>query len=301
MTALGIDVGGTLMRVATAPHDIRSAPVPADYRAFLDTAATIAPPGGFRSVAVGLPGATGTAVPRWIPALSYLDGRPLAADLAARLGAGRVTLANDAQLALLAEVREGAAAGVTDAVLVSVGTGIGGAIMLGGRIVRGAHGTAGSFGWLTAAGAVPTPDHGAFELAASGRALDRIATAAQHAAAAQSATAAQHATATRHAAPELIAAARSGDPVARAALAGWATALGTGIAAIASVLDPERVVLSGGLSDAFDAYADTVRAAIDRAGSPDGRRVALVPAALGSRAGVVGALHAATAGEEVWS
>jgi predicted NBD/HSP70 family sugar kinase len=324
---LGVDVGGTSVRVVARCPDgsrteVLTRPVPAGYDDFLGllevlaaalagacapagtggapagtggapagTGGASAKKGGAlagaaaapEAVVIGLPGAVGDPAVRWVPALSWLDGRTLAADVGRRLGAARVRVANDAQLALLGEVREGAARGAANAVLVSVGTGVGGAILLDGRIVTGAHGTAGSFGWLPSAGVTATDDHGALELAASGRALDRLAIGTTTAA-----NGAGDATG-----PDLIAAARAGDPAACAALDGWATALGTGIAGIASILDPEVVVLSGGLAAVYENYAEPLRAAVRAAGSPDGRRVPVVPAALGPHAGVIGALHAA--------
>lgn len=298
---LGVDVGGTSVRaVARCPDGSRTPvltrPVPAGYDDFLALLEELAnmlagTAGATETAVIGLPGAVSDPAVRWIPALSWLDGRALAADAGRRLAAVRVRVANDAQLALLGEVREGAARRAANAVLVSVGTGVGGAILLDGRIVAGAHGTAGSFGWLPSAGVTPTADHGALELAASGRALDRLATG----------TATPANGADRATGPDLIAAASRGDPAARAALDSWATALGTGIAGIASILDPEVVVLSGGLAAAFENYAEPLRAAVRAAGSPDGRLVPVVPAALGTHAGVIGALHAASTDAEVWS
>ncbi|WP_238015150.1 ROK family protein [Dactylosporangium sp. AC04546] len=288
MPALGVDVGGTSLRVCAVAGGVRSKvlarPVPTRYEALLDAIGELAAELGAATtgpVVVGLPGATGPSVPTWIPALPWLDRRPLADDLADRLGATTVTLANDAQLGLLGEASEGAARGASNAALVSVGTGIGGAIMLGGRIVRGAHGTAGSFGWLPSAGYTPTPDHGGLELAASGRALDRMAGPGR-------------------AGRDVVAAALAGEPTARETLDTWASALGEGLAALASVLDPEIVVLAGGLCDAFDVYAEAMLSALRRAGSPDARHVSVVPAALGSHSQVVGASIAAMSGK-VWS
>lgn len=282
MTALGVDVGGTSVRVCSERGSVSTAAVPGGYDDLLETVTRMAPRGLLNAVVVGLPGATSPAAPRWVPALPWLDGRPLAADLGARLGGAPVTLANDAQLALLAEVREGVAQGARDAVLVSVGTGVGGAIMSGGRIIRGAHGTAGAFGWLPAAGIEATADHGALELAAAGTALDRLA-------------------GSNLTGRDLIAAACSGDSAARAAVDGWAGALGNGIAALASILDPDLVIIAGGLCEAFDAYAEPLRAAVRRAGSPDARAVAVVPAGLGAHAGALGALFAADSEVGVWS
>jgi predicted NBD/HSP70 family sugar kinase len=89
-------------------------------------------------------------------------------------------------------------------------------------------------------------------------------------------------------------------PAARRALDGWAATLGRGIAALASVLDPEVVVLAGGLCEAFDAYAEPLRAAVRAGASPAARGVAIVPARLGGHAGAIGAL-CATDPPEVWA
>jgi glucokinase len=296
---VGLDVGGTNLRLlAEDPGGRRTpllnAPVPAPpdrgepgdaaYHAFLATVDKLIGEAGVAGrvagLGAGLPGTVDGARPAWVPNLPYLDGRPLAADLATRVGAAHVELGNDAQLALLGEAEEGAARGCRAALLVAVGTGIGGAIMAGGRIVRGARGSAGAFGWLPAGGTAATPDQGAFELAASGRALDRLAGPGGSRA--------------------LVAAARAGDPEAVATVAAYGRALGTGIAALASILDPEVVLLGGGLSEAADVLAEPIAAAAAEAASPNGRRVPLRPAALGAAAGAVGALHAARRRRGVW-
>src|SRR6185436_5576862 len=88
----------------------------------------------------------------------------------------RVGIGNDAQIALLAEARAGAAKGMSDAILLSIGTGMGSAVLANGAIVAGAHGGACSFGWASA-DADDTGDErsGWLERVASGRALDAIA------------------------------------------------------------------------------------------------------------------------------
>jgi predicted NBD/HSP70 family sugar kinase len=106
--------------------------------------------------------------------LPFLDGKDLAADLSERLGAD-VIVSNDAQLALLGEIWCGAAQNRQSAVLISVGTGVGGAIMMGGKIIRGIHGSAGAFGWLNLDWREPSdPNHGYVERHASGSALEAI-------------------------------------------------------------------------------------------------------------------------------
>ncbi|GAB3136313.1 ROK family protein [Microbispora hainanensis] len=266
-TFVGIDVGGTSVRVLAETPDGRgelvTAPVAGSYDAFLDQVAglcaAIARPAG---VGIGLPGTSGESRPMFVPALPWLEGRALREDLEARLGAP-VRLGLDGHLTLLAEAAEGAAKGVRSAVLLAVGTGIGGALLIDGRIWRGVHGSAGSWGWLPAD--VPNdPLHGPFEQAASGSSLRD--------------------------GPALVAAARAGDERARAALDAYAARLARGVAAVASTIDPEIILIGGGLADAMDVLGPPLQRHVARFASPDGRRVPVRPAALGSRAGAVGAL-----------
>jgi predicted NBD/HSP70 family sugar kinase len=225
------------------------------------------------SVAVGLPGQVAGDRVVWIPNLRFLDGSPLAALLAERLGAPCL-LSNDAQATLVAEGREGAARGYPDALLLAVGTGIGGAVQVDGRVVPGARGCAGSFGWLPLAGGVRDDDHGEWETAASGRSLEALG-------------------APWGSVQELLAAARAGDRQAGETVDGHARLLGRGAAALASVFDPGVVVFAGGLVQAFDLLEKPMRAAMAEYGSPAGRTVPIVPAALGSAAGVIGTVHLA--------
>jgi predicted NBD/HSP70 family sugar kinase len=286
---VGIDVGGTSVRVAAEDGPGRrskvvSALTPSSYRELLTTigrlAATVSE-GRVLAAACGLPGTSDGARPRFVPALGFVEGMPMSADLAATLGVPAL-LANDGQLALLGEAREGAAKDCASAVLVTVGTGIGGAIMVDGRIWSGHHGSAGSWGWLSAPGSGDHV-HGPFERAASGSAL--------------SVAAAAHAPGT--AGPDLIEAARRREPGALRAVSAYAEQLGRGIAAIASVIDPEVVLVGGGLSEAMDVLGPAIEDCRRRFASPDGRLVPVRAAALGRHAGVVGALWAARRGAEV--
>jgi predicted NBD/HSP70 family sugar kinase len=145
---------------------------------------------------------------------------------------------------------------------------------VGGRVVRGAHGCAGSFGWLPLAGGARDDDHGEWETAASGRSLEALAEP-------------------WGSVQDLLAAARSGDSDAVATLTGYGRLLGRGTAALASLIDPGVVVFAGGLVQAFDLLAVPMRDAMAEYASPAGRTVPVVPAALGGAAGVIGALHLA--------
>src|SRR6185295_12344301 len=114
-------------------------------------------------------------VARWVPNLPFLDG----VDIAGLVPAQTVAVANDAHLALVAEATRGAAKDLNDVVLLSIGTGIGSAVLVDGRIVRGAHGGACSFGWASADVTDAGDErHGWLERHASGRALDAAGEAA---------------------------------------------------------------------------------------------------------------------------
>ncbi|NUR86038.1 MAG: ROK family protein [Nonomuraea sp.] len=266
MRHVGIDVGGTSVRALTETDGKRGAvvkhAVPRGYQELLALLAGLAD--GADAVCAGLPGTSADGVPRFVPALPWLAGRPLAADLSGLVEAP-VRLGLDGHLTLLAEAREGAAKGMRSAVLVAVGTGIGGALLVEGRVWRGAHGSAGSWGWL------PTPSGETFEKAASGSALDGRG-------------------------PSLVSRARAGDTAALAELGAYAVRLSRGLAAVASVVDPEIVLVGGGMADAMDVLGPLLD--IARYASPDGGLVPVAPTGLGSDAGVVGALLAARIGDD---
>lgn len=302
----GIDIGGTQVRLATGHTDGKCRPVlraamPDTYSRFLGlisdliarakTTSAAGLAGAPAAVASGLPGTSDGERPVFVPALPWLEGKPLAADLGEVFGAP-VTLAVDGHLTLLAEACEGAARGRRSAVLVAVGTGIGGALMVGGRIWRGQHGSAGAWGWLphgadatrrVGASGLTATRHGEFELGASGTALDVRANALGVLSA-----------------QALVTAARAGDGPASAVVREYAAELARGLAALASTLDPEIILIGGGLSAAMDVLRPVIGQTMALAASPDGRRVPVRAAALGPDAGVIGAWHAARGGANIW-
>lgn len=288
---LGIDVGGSSVRMIMADagdrrSEVVAAGVPDSYRGLLDLVekmATRLAGTCLTAVGCGLPGWSDADRALFMPALPWLEGEPLRADLESLLGAD-VTLGVDAHLALLAEAREGAAKGFGSALLVAVGTGVGGAIMLDGRIWRGRRGTAGSWGWLPSPGASSDGLHGAFERVASGTALSQRA-----------GTMTPPTSAT-----DLVEAARSGSRGHAKEVARFARVLGRGLAAIASSFDPDLVIVGGGLSAAMDVLWAGLSDAMSRWASPAARDVAIVPALLGPSAGVVGALLAAGVEASPW-
>ena len=299
---LGVDLGGTKVRAALADSngEVRAELVePADARVpgalavqvrrmlgELRSQAGVADPRDVRAAGFALPvtihpvtGAIGSF--HNVPGLRGTDPRD---ELATALGIP-VAVGNDADLAALAEGRHGAAIGERDYVVVAIGTGIGMGIVAGGLLVRGSRGRAGEIGYLPL-GADPTEAEslraGAFERAAAGPALRRRIDAA---------VAADPATALRPGASlELVAsAAHAGDDMARRVLAEESRLIAEGIAAVAAVLDPAVVVLSGGVG-AVPALLEPVRAALARlvADPPEIRT-----GRLGERGPLVGAIDLA--------
>jgi len=294
---LGIDLGGTRLRAAWAPADGPLEPRPLGEEAAPASAAALAArvaahaaaagaqAGGeeVAALAVTIPGLVDGTVCRWVPNLPYLDGLDLAALLAG--AAPQVVAGNDAQLALLAEAADGAAAGARDAMLVAVGTGIGSAVLSQGRIARGAHGGACSFGWACADLADRGDERsGWLERQASGRALDALGETLDP---------------PRDGAG-LIAAARAGDGLALAALAPAVEALGATLAGAVALLDPEVVLLAGGVAAAADVLQPLLRAALAPRLPRHLRDVPVRAGAFGPRAGIAGALIAARRGPSWW-
>ncbi len=207
-----------------------------------------------------------------------------------------VVVENDGNVAAWGEVRFGGARGLRNAVMVTVGTGIGGGVIVDGRLVRGAHGVAAEIGHINA-----VPDgrpcgcgrNGCWEQYASGNALVREARA----------LAAER----RHEARELLAlgdgtpegvqgvhvtqAAAAGDPVAIEAFRVTGVWLGRGLADLGAVLDPEVFVVGGGVSEAGDLLLASARATLMDTLIGRGHRPApeVRLAELGNTAGIVGA------------
>lgn len=301
--AVGIDVGGTKTAAALVGDDgtvlaMETLPTPAD-----DVDATLATVvRAARSVitpevqAVGIAAAGlvewGSGELVFAPNLAWRQV-PLAAYLTRELGV-RVVADNDNTAAAWGEFVFGAGRGHRDMLLVGVGTGIGGGIVSGGRLFHGAHGFAGEIGHI-----VMDPDgpfcgcgnRGCWEQFASGQAVVRAGRAAVEAGAETVLAALSGGEAGRVTGPMVTEAARDGDAVSVAILADVGHWLGVGIGGLVNILDPEIVVMAGGVAEAGDlvltparsAYRDTVEAAEMR---PD---VPIVMAALGSHTGVVGA------------
>jgi glucokinase len=247
------------------------------------------------AVGVGVAGmvdASGTL--RFSPNLPGGEGLDVRGRLSTRLAGRRVVVDNDATCAMIGEWVYGAAAGATDAVVVTLGTGIGGGLVVNNRVARGALGYAGEIGHMVVDPSgpnCPCGKRGCWERFASGTGLGRLAREAAHAGRLDEVLRRAGGDPEAVRAEDVTAAAAAGDAGARAVLEelGWWLALG--LANLANILDPSVFVLGGGLVDAVDLVIEPVRSAFDdlvegRRGRPE---VMICLASLGERAGAVGA------------
>ena len=207
-------------------------------------------------------------------------GFPLRDRLAAALGAA-VWLDNDAKVAGLGEFRCGAGRPYRHLVYFGLGTGIGGAVFVDGRLAHGAAGLAGHLGvlsvdWRGPVFASRTP--GPVEGYASGTGISRLRREHGLGDGDRGLTS-----------EEVFAAAAAGDPRAQADIADAARALGVAITNVLYVLNPEAVVIGGGVAQAGEPFLAPVRAAVVECAMPEFACTPILPAALGADSGLVGA------------
>lgn len=287
--AIGIDVGGTKILAGVVERDgsvsrIERRPTPVEStEAFLT---------GLAEVVDSLRDDTVAAVGIGIPStVDQRDGSsvfsvhvPIAGVSLRERGEHYVGLPvlvdNDANAAAVAEWTVGAGRGTKDMILLTLGTGIGGGLILGGRLYRGSTGAAGELGHMVLDYDGPEcrgfcTGRGHFERFVSGSAATDVAKEVLGADAD---------------ARTLVADARAGDEKALSALVALGRKLGAGIASLVNIFDPELVVIGGGFGDALDLMLEPALEMLARDGLPPARdRVRVVPAALGEQAGMVGA------------
>ena len=262
----GIDLGGTKIEIVAVMPDgsergrIRAATPAGNYRATIAAVADLisqaeeawGPPG---SIGIGTPGAIDPGSGLLKNANStVLNGRPFLSDLEAAVGRS-VLLANDADCLALSECHDGAARGLDPVFAVILGTGVGGAIVANGRLVRGPNAISGEWGHLpfpASSNDVLSPQHcwcgrvGCVETFLSGAGLARDYES-------------------RVGRPdvgpvEISRRAVGGDQKAGASIRAYADRLARALAIVINVLDPEVIVLGGGLSN-LDALYGAVPAA----------------------------------------
>jgi glucokinase len=307
----GLDVGGTKILGRAVLSDAPDQPLvevrvdtPQGTEAVLDAlesvvnqlaqSGDVSSNGGLRAVGVGVPGLVDErGVLRFAPNLPGVTEVPIGPDLSARLSLP-VTVDNDANCATWCEFSIGAAAHVDDAILITLGTGIGAGIVTAGRLHRGGHGFAGEPGHMVidpVGPPCPCGRRGCWERFASGSGLGRLGRDAAEAGRSPR-----------------VAELAGGDPVnvrgehvTRAAIEGDAAALevirefawwfAAGVANLVDILDPEIVVVGGGLADAGELLLVPAREAFrGLVLAPDHRpEVPIVAARYGPEAGAIGA------------
>ena len=248
------------------------------------------------TVGVGAAGfvAADRATVVFAPHLSWRN-EPLRESLGQRIDLP-ISIDNDANAAMWAEHRFGAARGVTHAVMVTLGTGIGGAILIGGELVRGRYGIAGEFGHMQV---VPggqrceCGNRGCWEQYSSGNALVREARGLAMANSPMATDLLAHVGGSPDSltGPRITEAARAGDATATELLAEIGHWLGVGIADLAAALDPEVFVIGGGVSAAGDLLLGPARDTFARQLTGRGYRPAarIVAARFGPDSGLIGA------------
>jgi glucokinase len=327
--AFGLDVGGTKVlglaldgsgevlvegRVPTpVVHD------PSGYEKareeLLDSMATLATQlcerAGFDPAAHGVSPCVGVGVPglvddsgilRFAPNLPVGTGVDFASVLEGRLRGWHIAVDNDATCAVVAESTRGAASGASDAVMVTLGTGIGGGIISGGRVLRGVNGFAGELGHMVVdpSGPVcPCGRRGCWERYASGSGLGRLAREAAHAGRLGKVVNLAGGDPEAVRGEHVTQSASNGDTEARAVLEelGWWLALG--LANLTNILDTGTFVVGGGMVEAIRIVLGSVRSSFAQMMEERHQRpeVQIVLARLGERAGAIGAALVARQGD----
>ncbi len=303
---IGVDLGGTKVAVARLRggelSDSSVEPTElGDQRRLIDQlVAMVQRCRGERldGVGIGVPSVVEFATGRVVSSANIpLADVPLREVLGGRLGVP-VFVDNDATVAALAEAHdEQLRMTARELVMLTVGTGVGGGMVLGGRIYRGATGAAGELGH-TLIGVelddpAPTgdrfPQPGSLERAASGHALDALARAAA-ASDPGGALGRVRAQGADVRGADAVRCARDGDPGAGALVELWARRLGIGIANAINTFDPEEVVIGGGAAEAGELLIEPARATAAAYVLPGaGRSTTIRLARHGVRAGVLGA------------
>ncbi|MEH3053201.1 MAG: ROK family protein [Patulibacter minatonensis] len=302
---IGIDVGGTKALAGLVDAELRVLATSKRPTHGVDAAGLIdllveeieelrAQAGGpVEAVGLGIPALLDRDGVAWnAPNLPLPPGMPVGQEIATRVGLP-VASDNDANCAAIAEHGAGAGVGHEDLVLLTVGTGVGGGVIVHGEPLRGAHGMAAELGHIVVhADGRPCigncPNHGCLEAEASGTALGRIAheIAEAHP---HSPLAAERNAGTLDG-PRVTELAKAGDAQAVEALRRLGTNLGIGMSSLANVFDPGLILVGGGVSAAGELLVGPAREEFARRAMPPiVERTEVRLARFGGEAGLLGA------------
>lgn len=203
-----------------------------------------------------------------------------------------VTIDNDGHTAALGEARFGAAKGIKDFVMVTLGTGVGGAVFIGGRLSRGSRGFGGEIGHIVIeVGGVPCPCGGAghLESYAARPAIIRAAREAAASYAGASISRLVDGDLDALTAELVIQAANAGDPAAAGVMATVGDLLGEAMVGLVNLLNPQAIVVGGGIGESCPLVTERASARIAAEALAGRRDVRVLLAELGNDAGVAGA------------
>lgn len=302
MLNVGIDIGGTKIAGGVVDDEGRiveklRVDTPVDAHALLDAVVDMASHlrRAHRIVGIGVAAAGFIDRARrtviYAPNIDWRD-EPLRARLEERLSAP-VTIENDANAAGWGEYRFGAGRGVSDMVMLTMGTGVGGAVVAEGSLYRGGHGIAGELGhmrFIRGGLLCGCGQNGCLEQYASGRALQREANAIADGGGIGTALAALRAEKGEIEGTAISRLVLAGDPGAIEALRRVATALGEACGGFQAVIDPELFVIGGGVAQLGDDLLAPVRLAYETSlpGYGDRPVAEFAIARLGNDAGLIG-------------
>lgn len=302
--AIGVDLGGTKMLtgvVAPGPKTIYRSEAPslglsaeellstieAELRAALEAVP------GTRAAGLGVPCTIDREQGLAVVAVNLpLADVPLRDPLSEKLGIP-VAVDNDANAAALAEHRWGAARGTKNAVVMTIGTGIGGGLIIDGHVYRGSTGAGAELGHVVVDIDGPEcqgncPNRGCIEAVASGTALGREARAAAERNP-DSALGRMLAAGEEVSGRAATAAALGGDPVARDVVARIGRRLGAFASGLANAFEPDVIVFGGGVVAAGDLLLDPIREEVRARALPPMNRTRVSAASFGADAGMIGA------------
>ena len=308
-SALGVDVGGTKLLAVrmnadgsvtteTTQHSPKDGP--SLVAAIRDTVDRYCD-GSVPAIGVGVPGLVddvGTV--RFAPNLHGLSGHELKPALQSAFAGTAIWVGNDATGACWGERTRGAAVGSDEVLMVTLGTGIGGGIVSGGQLLEGAHRYAGEFGHMVIdpnGPLCPCGKKGCWERFASGSGLGVLAREAALAGTADRLVELAGGDPEAVRGEHVTAAAAEGDRSAQEIMDRFAWWVALGLSNLANILDPELIVIGGGLITSSDVLMTPIRRGFaELVEAPEARtRLRIVPAALGAAAGAIGAaLRAAT-------
>lgn len=245
------------------------------------------------ATSIMVPGAVDSdkAVVLQAPNLPSLVNFPLKAELEKRLG-WPVCLENDANAAAVGEMWLGAARGCRDVVSVTLGTGVGGGVILDGKLWRGSHGSAGEIGHTAvdpfSGLKCKCGNTGCLELFASATAIVRM-TRESLALFPESKMKSEGLTAEK-----VYESGRNGDELARAVFKRFGMYLGIGLANLINLIDPQIIVIAGGAVNGWDLFADEMyRQVEERAFRTSAQQVKIARGECGDNAGLLGAARLA--------